>query len=125
MKNKIKYFILGIMVCLIFVWLGSLIKCEVLTYKHYDEFKDAYKQNTMLSDMEYFKVLSYSPYRTYSFAQVYYVSKGNTAGNVLTFKFNYDTDLWEEISWSTIWSTTGSASEVIYPYWWHFIYVGF
>ncbi len=125
MKTKIKYFVLGIMVCLIFVWVGSLINCEVLTHKHYDEFKDAYKQNTMLSDMEYFKVLSYSPYRTHSFAQVYYVSKGNTAGNVLTFKFNYDTDLWEEISWSTIWSTTGSASEVIYPYWWHFIYGGF
>ncbi len=125
MKSKIKYFILGIIVCLIFVWLGSLIKCEVLTHKHYDEFKDAYKQNTMLGDMEDFKVLSYSPYRTYDFAQVYYVSKGNTAGNVLTFKFNHDTDLWEEISWSTIWSTTGSGSEVIYPYWWHFIYGGF
>ena len=41
------------------------------------------------------------------------------------FKYNYDADLWEEISWSTIWSTTGSASEVIYPYWWHFIYGGF
>ncbi len=123
--KKIKYFISGIIVCLIFVWVGSLIKCEVLTHKHYDEFKDAYKQNTMLDDMEYFKVLSYSPYRTYDFAQVYYVSKGNTAGNVLTFKFNHDAELWEEISCSTIWSTTGSASEVIYPYWWHFIYGGF
>ena len=107
------------------VYVGSLIKCEVLTHQHYDEFKDAYKQNTMLGDMEYFKVLNYSPYLTYDFAQVYYVSKGNTAGNVLTFKLNNDTDLWEEISWSTIWSTTGSASEVIYPYWWHFIYCGF
>lgn len=125
MKTRIKYIISGILICLICVWVGSLIKCEVLTHKHYDEFKDAYKQNTMLSDMEYFKVINYSPYRTYDFAQVYYVSKGNTAGNVLTFKFNYDTDLWEEISWSTIWSTTGSASEVIYPYWWHFIYGGF
>ena len=122
MKTKIKYFVLGFVVCLICVWGSSLIKCELLTHKHYDEFKDAYKQNTMLGDMEYFKVLSCSPYRTYDFAQVYYVSKGNTAGNVLTFKFNYDTDSWEEISWSTIWSVDGSASEVIYPYWWHFIY---
>lgn len=125
MKTGIKYFILGIVISLICVWIGSLIKCEVLTHKHYDEFKDAYKQNTMLGDMEYFKVLSYSPYSTYDVAQVYYVSKGNTAGDVLTFKYNYDTDLWEEISWSTIWSTNGSASEVIYPYWWHFIYGGF
>ena len=125
MKTKIKYLIIGFVLCLIITNVYSLIKCEVLTHKHYDEFKDAYKQNTMLGDMEYFKVLSYSPYRTYDFAQVYYVSKGNTAGNVLTFKYNYDADLWEEISWSTIWSTTGSASEVIYPYWWHFIYGGF
>ena len=51
--------------------------------------------------------------------------KENRKGNVLTFKFNHDTDLWEELFWSTIWSTNGSASEVIYPYWWHFIYGGF
>ena len=125
MKIKIKYFVIGIITGLVCVWVGSLIKCEVLTYLHYDEFKDAYKQNTMLGDMEYFRVLDYSPYRTFDLAQVYYVSKGKTAGNVLTFKLNYDTNLWEEISWSTIWSTSGSASEVIYPYWWHFIYGGF
>ena len=125
MKIRVKYFMLGIIVCLICTWIASLIKCEVLTHKYYDVFKDAYKQNSMLGEMEYFKVLSYSPYHTYGLAQVYYVSKGNTAGNVLTFKFNRDTDLWEEISWSTVWSTTGSASEIIYPYWWHFIYGGF
>ena len=125
MKAGIKYFILGIVICLVCVWSGSLIKCEVLTYKHYDEFKDAYKQNTMLGDMEYFKVLNYSPYRTYGFAQVYYVSKGNAAGNVLTFRYNNDAHFWEEISCSTIWSDAGSASAVIYPYWWHFIYGGF
>ena len=33
--------------------------------------------------------------------------------------------VWQEIAWETIWSTSGSASEVIYPYWWHFIYGGF
>ena len=125
MTPKIKDLIIGFVLCLLITNVYSLIKCEVLTHKHYDEFKDAYKQNTMLGDMEYFKVLSYSPHRTYGFAQVYYVSKGNTAGNVLTFKYNFDADLWKEISWSTIWSTTGSASEVIYPYWWHFIYGGF
>lgn len=125
MKTKIKYIVIGFLLCFIITHIYSLIKCEVLTHKHYDEFKEAYKQNTMLGDMEYFKVLSYSPYRTYDFAQVYYVSKGKVAGDVLTFQYSYDTDLWEVISWSTIWSTTGSASEVIYPYWWHFIYGGF
>lgn len=122
---KIKYLLLGFITCLICVWIGSLIKCEVLTYQHYDEFKDAYKQNTMLGEMEYFKVLNCGQRPSRDIAQVYYVSKGYTGANVLTFKYNYDTELWEEISWSTIWSATGSASEVIYPYWWHFIYGGF
>lgn len=125
MKTKIKYFLFGVIFCLICTWIGSLIKCEILTYKHYDEFKDAYKQNTMFGEIEYFKVLEYAPNRTHNLAQVYYVSEGNAAGDVLTFEYNSDTDLWEQIGWSTIWSDMGSASDVIYPYWWHFIYGGF
>ena len=38
--------------------------------------------------------------------------------------FSANNGVWQEISWKTIWSTSGSASEVIYPYWWHFIYGG-
>ena len=93
--------------------------------QHYDEFKDAYKQNTMLGEMDYFKVLSYAPHKAPNFAQVYYAGKGKTVGVVLTFQYNYKTTVWEEISYSTIWSGVGvSASEVIWPYWWHFIYGG-
>ncbi len=116
--------IVGIICFFLIIWIGTLLKCEVLTHRHYNEFKDAYKQNTMLGDMEYFKVLSYCPYRT-NVAQVYYVCEGNAAGNVLAFQYDYDTDSWKEISWSVIWSDSGSASEVIWPYWWHFIYGGF
>lgn len=85
MKKKIKYLFFGIVICLLFIWIGSLIKCEVLTHKYYNEFKDAYKENTMIDEIEYFKVLSYSPHRSYDIAQVYYVSKGKTSANVLTF----------------------------------------
>ena len=117
--------IVGILCFFLILWIGTLIKCEILTHQHYNEFKDAYKQNTMLGDMEYFKVLNYCPYRTDT-AQVYYVGKDHSAGNVLTFQYNYETSRWEEISWNTIWSGVGgSASEVIWPYWWHFIYGGF
>lgn len=122
MKIKMKYLMLGFIICLICVWVGSLINCELLTYKHYDEFKDAYKQNTMLGDMEYFKVLNYS---SYDIAQVYYVSKGYAMGNVLYFKYDFDNDTWKEISWGTGWSASGNADNVIYPYWWHFIYFMF
>lgn len=115
---------LGVLCFFLITWISALLKCEVLTHQHYDEFKNAHQQNTMLGEMEYFRVLKYKPYRT-DIAQVYYVSKDNSAGDVLTFQYNYETDFWEEISWTTIWSGVGgSASEVIWPYWWHFIYGG-
>ncbi|MDO5399052.1 MAG: hypothetical protein Q4G33_14110 [bacterium] len=123
MKTKLKRVLAIAAILLLAIWAKDLIKCEILTHMHYDEFKDAYKKNTMLSDMEYFKVLEYKPYRS-EFAQVYYVSKNKTGADVLTFAYNYDTHSWDEISWNTIWSETGSASEVIYPYLWHFIYGG-
>ena len=117
MKTKIKYLIIGFILCLTITYIFSVVKCEVLTHKHYDEFKDAYKQNTMLGEMEFFKVLEYE---TYGVAKVYYVSKGKTGGNVLTFA--YEDGTWNEVSWNTIWSKTGSADDVIYPYLWHWIY---
>ncbi len=100
------------------LWTSALIKCEMLTQKYYDDFKQTYTQNTMLGEMEYFKVLNCDE----NIAEVYYVSKGMTAAHVLTFENN--NGVWKEMSWNTIWSATGSASEVIYPYWWHFIYGG-
>jgi hypothetical protein len=87
--------------------------------KYYDDFAFAYTQTTMLGDMEYFKVLRCDG----ATADVYYVGKGRTAADVLTFEKRNGN--WAETSWETVWSTTGSASEVIYPYWWHFIYGGF
>lgn len=93
MKTKLKYLIIGIItgiiICLVFSWISALIKCETLTREHYDEFKDAYKQNTMLGDMEYFKVLDYNDY---DIARVYYISKDNAAANVLTFRYDFDAD---------------------------------
>ena len=100
-------------------WGVSLIKCEILTHKHYDDFEHAYKQNTMLGEMEYFKVLSCDE----NTAKVYYVCEGMTGAHVLTFENRNGT--WTQISWNAIWSVSGSASEVIFPYWWHFIYGGF
>ena len=120
MKKKVTLIIVivAIMIPVAF-WTSALIKCEILTHKYHDDFAQAYTQNTMLGEMEYFKVLSCDG----NIAEVYYVSRGMTDANVLTFKNN--NGIWQEISWETIWSTSGSASEVIYPYWWHFIYGGF
>lgn len=100
------------------VWVGSLIKCEILTQKYYDDFRYAYAASTMLGQMEYFKVLRCDD----STAEVYYVGKGMSSGDVLCFERIDGT--WTQVTWDTVWSDSGSASDVIYPYWWHFIYGG-
>ena len=105
-------------VCII-IWGVALIRCEVLTHRYHAEFVHAHESNTMLGEMQCFKVLR----RTEAEAEVYCVSKGWTDANVLSFERR--NGAWEEVGWNTIWSTTGSASEVIWPYWWHFIYGGF
>lgn len=87
------------------LWASTLIKCEILTQKYYDDFKQAYTQNTMLGEMEYFKVLSCDE----NTAEVYYVGKGMTDANVLSFENN--NGVWQEISWKTIWSASGSATK--------------
>ena len=121
-RNRVLYLkvalVIAILAIPIVIWMSSLIKCEILTQKYHDDFKRAYTQNTMLGEMEYFKVMSCDG----NTAEVYYVSKGMADANVLTFQ--YTGGVWQEKSWKTIWSTSGSASEVIYPYWWHFIYGG-
>ena len=121
MQKKLTWTVIAmILAVLLLIWGASLIKCEILTAKYYDDFKTAHLQNTMLrEELEYFKVLRCDG----DTAEVYYVGKGMTRGDVLTFE--KQAGVWVETYWETIWSGTGgSASDVIYPYWWHFIYGG-
>ena len=119
MKRKIIPVILILVVAIpLLLWASALIRCEMLTKKYFNVFEQAYTQNTMLDEMEYFKVLKCDG----DTAEVYYVSKGMTMGDVLTFE--NDNGSWKETSWRTVWSTSGSASEVVYPYLWHFVYGG-
>ena len=115
MKTKIKYLIVGFILCLVVTYVYSLVKCEILTHKHYDEFEDSYKQT--LDDIEFFKVLEY---KSCDVAKVYYVSEGHSLGSVLVF--TYEDGNWKEIYWNTLWSTSGNADKTVYPYWWHWIY---
>lgn len=117
--KRILLILIAVVLAATIIWASSLIRCEVLTKIYSDDFKNAYKQNPMLGEMEYFKVLTCDG----KTAEVYYVSKGMTNGDVLSFE-NHN-GAWVETSWDTIWSDTGSASGVIYPYWWDFIYGGF
>ena len=117
--GKSKYILLVIPCIFFIIWSSSLAKCEVLTILHYDEFCEKYKENTMMGEIDYLKILEYND----QYARIYVVSANKGAGNVLRFskengEWRYD--IWEK----TVWSDKGSASEVIWPYWWHFIYGG-
>lgn len=118
-KNK-KYLLIVLIIIIIPIlfWCGSLVKCEVLTRKYYADFEYAYTNNTMLGETEYFKVINCDGEK----AEVYYVSNDMTDANVLSFGKQNDT--WVETEWKTVWSSSGSASGAVYPYWWHFIYGG-
>ena len=119
MQKKLTWTVIAVILAvLLLIWGASLVRCEILTAKYYDDFADGYTKNTMLGDMEYFKVLRCDG----DTAEVYYVGKGMTGGDVLTFENQNGT--WVQTDWKTIWSDSGSASDVIYPYWWHFIYGG-
>ncbi len=118
---KKRKFVVIIFVCiaaLVLLQTIALIKCEILTNRYYADFEYAYRDNSMLGEMETFKVLNCDGQT----ARVYYIEAGKTMAHVLTFE-KVD-GAWQETGWRCIWSTTGSASEVIWPYWWHFIYGG-
>ena len=118
-KRRILLILLVVILIPSVIWLSSIIKCEVLTDKYFNDFEYAYASNSMLGDMEYFKVLQCDG----KTAKVYYVSKGMADANVLFFESKGGK--WIETEWETVWSDSGSASGVVYPYWWHFVYGGF
>lgn len=101
------------------IWLSSLLRCAVLTHIYKNDFKYAHTANTMLGETEQFHVLSCKG----GYAEVYYIGKGKSSGDLLAFK--KINGKWSEVSWDTVWSGSGgSASGVVWPYWWHFIYGG-
>ena len=122
MKKYIKRLLyihtLSLVLVFLIVWGVSLLKCEVLTNKYYDELEYAHSENTMIGKINSFKVLDCDG----KTAEVYYVCDNNSVGNVL--KYQKENGEWKEIRWDCIWSKQGSADEMIWPYWYHrLIYV--
>ena len=111
-------FILIIVIVFLLIWLFSLAKCLLLTSLFSDSFESFYANNPMLREPGFVRVLRCNK----SNAAVYYISQGKTSGNILLFEKTDNT--WVEAGWNTIWSDTGSASSIVWPYWWHFIYGG-
>ncbi len=114
---KLRIILLIIVFCFLLIWVGSIIKCEVLTALHGDEFNAIYKENNMIGEIEYLKILEYSN----KVARVYYISLNKSSGNIL--KFSKIDEQWKYDKWEqTVWSTSGTADGVVWPYLWHFFY---
>lgn len=119
MKKTIPAILLAVILIFSAVWLSALAKCDSLTEQYYDDFKTGHLQTGFHDELESFKVLSCDG----EAAAVYYIAKDHANGCVLDFERREGE--WSMTEWNCIWSDYGSASDVIWPYWWHFIYGGF
>lgn len=107
---------------LFLVWLVPFAHNEILTICYGDEFKDKYREWSYFANdtkAESFKILSY----TDNNAKVYYVTQNHDSGQVYYFVKNSDQQ-WGLDKVNTIWAKGGSASEILWPYFWHVIYSG-
>ncbi|HPF55962.1 MAG TPA: hypothetical protein PLV03_05425 [Clostridiales bacterium] len=111
-KNIVKIIALFILIVFLDFWVGSIIKCEILTYKHGAEFSDAVNRFNMV-DVDYYKVIKYD-YDDHM-ALVYCVARGG-AGITMSFKENGNATGWIYLGWRTVWSSSGSADDFIWPY---------
>jgi hypothetical protein len=119
MKRKWMFIYFNPIAWFLVIWLLSLGKCEFLTLIYGNKFTDwkYYESRTMIENIDYIKILDY----TNNYARIYCVSNNNRVAHTLEFiKVNFE---WEYVGWAnTIWSTSGTADNTIWPYWWHFFY---
>lgn len=116
MKFFVK-FIAVILVIIFIAWGFPMIKCEYLTarYGHEFDLEEPYKQNSLISKTQSFKVMSYGKER----AELYCIGENYSAGNVLIFKKTdgkWIYDQWKECVWTAM---GGNADNYIWPYFWH------
>ena len=122
MNNKRIFFTLIMILCfyVIAIQMVSIGKTEVLTVIYGKEFDEILLNGKMsngaykgtITKIDYMKVLDYS----YDKATIYCVNRCDS-GNVCTYVKNQD-DCWTETKWKTVWSVSGSDSDMIWPYWW-------
>ena len=107
------------------IWIASLIWCQFLTIAHIDEFTE----NTVGEYLDMAKTKHIIKYDSneaviYCIGEVYVGEKKVNQYGIEIFYVKNEDD-WIEEKAFPVWSSTGSASDVIWPYWWHFIYGGF
>ena len=113
--KRIHRIVLCLLAAGVLFWGVCVAKCEWLTHRYGSEFAEGYTQTHMIDGIESFKVLKCTPH----YAEVYYITAEWANANVVEFQ-KVD-DGWEMDSWRTVWSASGSASNVIWPYFWDYL----
>lgn len=114
-----KFLKIILIIALIFfiIWGIPMIKCEYLTLQHGHEFdlSAVPEENTMLSEPDWFRILSYND----EYAEIYYISEDFRLGSVLGFKKVQGK--WKYDSWlACVWTALGgNADDDVWPYFWH------
>lgn len=109
MEKRVIIALLIIPCAFILLWLAAIIKCEILTNLHGDEFKN---QSEFAMQFDKLKVLNYSDTN----AKVYYFtpSKGG-----IVFKYTKNNSIWDEQEKIAGWSLTKTPNNIIWPYAYH------
>lgn len=121
-RKTLKIIFLTTFVTFMVIWIFTLLKCEFLTALYGEEFYFiSENEEYSYGEIDYLKVMKYND----KYAKVYFIYNGYN-GNDIAFvvDFNKKDGQWAHSYPHTIWATKGSASEVIFPYFWHFIYGG-
>ncbi|MBE6599229.1 MAG: hypothetical protein E7638_07295 [Ruminococcaceae bacterium] len=108
MKKRTKICLVTVKLIILAVLFSPYIRAEYLTFVYGKQFAGLEQQTNILNPARYFRVLAYSETE----ATVFYVSD---TGDLMTFVKDANGE-WERAEWKTIWSTTGSADEFMWPY---------
>ena len=106
--SRVKKILLGIVVAVVLFWAVSIARCEYLTLMYGQEFKSAYEEIRQIIAPSKWKVLDFSE----SSSKVYFYS--DKGGVVVTLI--YKNEKWTIDKWTASWSKTGSADDLIWPY---------
>jgi len=98
---------IGLIIAFSLFWTGSIIKCEILTALHADEFLGLDE----VSSAEKFKVLTYND----GHARLYCVATNYESGSI--FAFTKENNEWKFSRWEDgVWSKSGTADGFVWPY---------
>lgn len=114
--KKSLIFVLIIFLIVFVSWGFPMLKYEYLTarYGHEFDLSQVPEKNSLLFEVEWFKILSYND----KIAEIYYIEENFLSGNILTFK--KVSGEWKYDSWDTLWSARGgNADNTVWPYFWH------